>query len=84
VSIITVLTITSNITNKIMWKANQNISSPGFEVCKTCGTSYPECTTCLKYGRKGNHQLDNEKQKGAHDNSGFTNDEPKDPRNKTW
>ena len=81
-----IITITNmlDITNKIMWKTNQNISNPGFEVCKICGTNYPECGTCRKYGRRDNHPLDNEKQKGAHDNSGFSNDEPKDPRNKTW
>ncbi len=67
-----------------MWKTKRDISNPGFEICKTCKTSYPECETCLKYGRRDKHLLDREKQKGAHDNSGYTNDEPKDPRTKTW
>jgi len=67
-----------------MWKTKRDISNPGYEVCKTCHTSYPECTTCQKYGRKDKHMLDVEKQKGSHDNSGFTNDEAKDPRTKMW
>ena len=66
-----------------MWNISQNPSNPNFEICKTCHTQYPECTSCKKYGRKI-HQLDIEKNKGSHDNPGYKNDEQIDPRYKIW
>ena len=66
-----------------MWKLTQNPSNPGVEECRICQTTYPDCTTCRKYCRT-RHQNDIEKEKGAHDNSGFKNDEQKDPRSKQW
>ena len=66
-----------------MWKVSQNPSNPDFETCKICSTTYPDCSTCKKYGRT-RHQNDVEKEKGAHDNSGYENSEQKDPRSKMW
>ena len=59
----------------VMWKVTQNDSS-GTDTCKVCLSS------CKKYGQTG-HLNDVEKSRGAHDNSGFQNDE-KDPRDKLW
>ena len=55
-----------------MWKVTQNPSHPDFETCKICNTTYPDCSSCKKYGRT-KHQNDVEKEKGAHDNSGYEN-----------
>ena len=66
----------------VMWKVTNNGSS-GTDTCKVCLSSYPVCQSCTRYGQTG-HLNDVEKLRGAHDNSGFQNDEKKDPRSKFW
>ena len=34
-----------------MWKVTENPSNPAIEECRICHTTYPDCTTCRKYGR---------------------------------
>jgi hypothetical protein len=57
-----------------MWGGDNKQSNSGYYQCKICKSSYPECSTCQKYGRVS-HQDDKEKQKNCHDNSGFVHDE---------
>ena len=66
-----------------MWKSKQSTLNPNhdFDQCKTCLSTYPSCSTCKKYGRV-KHQDDIEKEAGCHDNSGYIDDEGKDPRSK--
>ena len=65
-----------------MWKSKSEGSLTS-DVGRVCSSSYPVCQTCKKYG-KTDHLNDTEKQRGAHNNPGFVNDEKKDPRDKLW
>ena len=65
-----------------MWKLTNNGSS-GTDTCKVCLLSYPVCQSCKSHGQTG-HLNDLEKSRGAHDNSGFKNDEKKDPKDMLW